>query len=48
MPDEVRTAMGRAAVEAAKAVGYVGAGTVEFIAPTAARACGPTASGSWR
>ncbi len=32
MPDEVRTAMGRAAVEAAKAVGYVGAGTVEFIA----------------
>ncbi|MFH6785143.1 MULTISPECIES: acetyl-CoA carboxylase biotin carboxylase subunit [Methylobacterium] len=32
MPDEVRAAMGRAAVEAAKAVGYVGAGTVEFIA----------------
>jgi 3-methylcrotonyl-CoA carboxylase alpha subunit len=29
---ERRSAMGRAAVEAAKAVGYVGAGTVEFIA----------------
>ncbi len=32
MPEEVREAMGRAAVEAARAVGYVGAGTVEFIA----------------
>ena len=32
MTAEVRAAMGRAAVEAAKAVGYVGAGTVEFIA----------------
>jgi 3-methylcrotonyl-CoA carboxylase alpha subunit len=32
MPPEVRAAMGRAAVEAARAVGYVGAGTVEFIA----------------
>ncbi|KMO38142.1 carbamoyl-phosphate synthase subunit L [Methylobacterium variabile] len=32
MPEAVRAAMGRAAVEAAKAVGYVGAGTVEFIA----------------
>ncbi len=29
---EMRATMGRAAVEAAKAVGYVGAGTVEFIA----------------
>jgi 3-methylcrotonyl-CoA carboxylase alpha subunit len=29
---EVRNAMGKAAVDAAKAVGYVGAGTVEFIA----------------
>ena len=29
---DVRAAMGRAAVEAARAVGYVGAGTVEFIA----------------
>jgi 3-methylcrotonyl-CoA carboxylase alpha subunit len=32
MTPEVRAAMGQAAVEAARAVGYVGAGTVEFIA----------------
>jgi 3-methylcrotonyl-CoA carboxylase alpha subunit len=32
MTAERRTAMGRAAVEAARAVGYTGAGTVEFIA----------------
>jgi 3-methylcrotonyl-CoA carboxylase alpha subunit len=32
MPQAMREAMGRAAVEAARAVGYVGAGTVEFIA----------------
>ncbi|WP_300753709.1 acetyl/propionyl/methylcrotonyl-CoA carboxylase subunit alpha [Janthinobacterium sp.] len=32
MPIERRAAMGEAAVAAAKAVGYVGAGTVEFIA----------------
>ena len=32
MTAERRAAMGQAAVEAAKAVGYVGAGTVEFIA----------------
>ncbi|MEI8144523.1 MAG: biotin carboxylase N-terminal domain-containing protein, partial [Alphaproteobacteria bacterium] len=32
MPDAMRAAMGEAAVNAAKAVGYVGAGTVEFIA----------------
>jgi len=32
MTPELREAMGRAAVNAAKAVGYVGAGTVEFIA----------------
>ena len=31
MTDAVRTAMGHAAVEAARAVGYVGAGTIEFI-----------------
>jgi len=34
---ERRAAMGKAAVEAAKAVGYVGAGTVEFIAGTDGR-----------
>ena len=32
MTDKVRQAMGQAAVEAAKAIGYEGAGTVEFIA----------------
>lgn len=32
MTDAMRAAMGRAATEAARAVGYVGAGTVEFIA----------------
>jgi 3-methylcrotonyl-CoA carboxylase alpha subunit len=31
MPPERRAAMGKAAVDAAQAVGYVGAGTVEFI-----------------
>jgi acetyl-CoA carboxylase biotin carboxylase subunit len=32
MPEAMRQAMGEAAVKAAKAVGYVGAGTIEFIA----------------
>lgn len=32
MPDDLRARMGQAAVNAAKAVGYQGAGTVEFIA----------------
>jgi 3-methylcrotonyl-CoA carboxylase alpha subunit len=32
MPEDVRAAMGDAAVEAARAIGYRGAGTVEFIA----------------
>ena len=30
--DEIRQAMGAVAIQAAKAVGYVGAGTVEFLA----------------
>ena len=33
MTDELRARMGEAAVAAARAVGYVGAGTVEFIVP---------------
>ena len=36
MPAERRAAMGAAAVAAAQAIGYVGAGTVEFIADQAA------------
>jgi len=36
MTPERRAAMGAAAVQVARAVGYVGAGTVEFIAPRAA------------
>jgi 3-methylcrotonyl-CoA carboxylase alpha subunit len=36
MTAELRDAMGKAAVEAARAVGYVGAGTVEFIVDGAA------------
>jgi len=35
MPPAMRTAMGAAAVNAARAIGYVGAGTVEFIADVA-------------
>ena len=37
MTGDLRAAMGEAAVEAAKAVGYAGAGTVEFIADGAGR-----------
>lgn len=36
MPEKMRQRMGEAAVAAAKAIGYVGAGTVEFIADVAA------------
>ena len=32
MSDEMRSAMGEAAVRAAQTIGYQGAGTVEFIA----------------
>ena len=48
MTAEVRAAMGAAAVQAAKAIGYAGAGTVEFIVDGVAGRSGPTASGSWR
>ncbi len=41
-----RAAMGRAAVELGKAVGYVGAGTVEFIVPTGRSESNPFHSGS--
>ncbi|MDJ0683705.1 MAG: acetyl/propionyl/methylcrotonyl-CoA carboxylase subunit alpha [Alphaproteobacteria bacterium] len=34
MPEALRQSMGKAAVDAAQAVGYVGAGTVEFIVET--------------
>jgi 3-methylcrotonyl-CoA carboxylase alpha subunit len=44
MTGELRAVMGRAAIEAAKAVGYVGAGTVEFIVDGAK---GLTADGFW-
>ncbi len=47
MPPEVRAAMGKAAVEAARAVGYVGAGTVEFIAD-GSQGLRPDGSSSWR
>jgi 3-methylcrotonyl-CoA carboxylase alpha subunit len=40
MPPAVRAAMGRAAVDAAKAIGYSGAGTVEFITEGNLRADG--------
>lgn len=44
LDDATRARMGAAAVEAARSVGYVGAGTVEFIVPAA----DPGASPSWR
>ncbi|PKQ05574.1 MAG: carbamoyl-phosphate synthase subunit L [Alphaproteobacteria bacterium HGW-Alphaproteobacteria-11] len=44
MPLEMREAMGKAAVAAAKAIGYRGAGTVEFIADASA---GLKADGFW-
>jgi 3-methylcrotonyl-CoA carboxylase alpha subunit len=36
MPEEMRAAMGQAAVRAAEAIGYAGAGTVEFIVDASA------------
>ena len=47
MTPEMRARWVRAAVEAARAVGYVGAGTVEFIADAPA-GLNPAASGSWK
>jgi 3-methylcrotonyl-CoA carboxylase alpha subunit len=47
MDAATRAAVCDAAVRAAKAVGYVGAGTVEFIAD-ASEGLRPTASGSWK
>jgi 3-methylcrotonyl-CoA carboxylase alpha subunit len=47
MDEATRAAVCEAAVKAARAVDYVGAGTIEFIAD-ASRACGRTASGSWK
>ena len=44
MTPEVRAAMGQAAVEAARAIGYQGAGTVEFIVDGAGS---PRADGFW-
>lgn len=44
MTDDLRAAMGKAAVAAAKAVGYVGAGTVEFIVAGGDR---PKPEGFW-
>jgi len=44
MPENVRALMGAAAVDAAKAIGYVGAGTVEFIVDGSE---GLRASGFW-
>ena len=48
LPAPTRAAMTEAAVAAAKAVGYVGAGTVEFIVDASARPRRATASISWR
>ena len=47
LPEATRAAMTKAAIAAAKAVGYFSAGTVEFIAD-AARGLGPTTSISSR
>ena len=44
MTDEVRAAMGHAAVQAAKAIAYKGAGTVEFIVDGS---CGLRVDGFW-
>ena len=48
MTAEMRAAMGGAAVRAAEAIGYAGAGTVEFIVDGSRAASAPTGSGSWR
>ena len=48
MTQEMRAAMGTAAVVAARAIDYRGAGTVEFIADVSEGYCARTGSGSWR
>ena len=48
MTEETRAAMGAAAVAAAKAVNYAGAGPPSSSSPTAPARCGLTGSGSWR
>ena len=47
MTEEMRAAMGEAAVRAAQAIGYSGAGTIEFIVD-ASTGCVRTGSISWR
>ena len=48
MDAATREAICAAAVRAAKAVDYVGAGTIEFIADASRGPAAPSASGSWR
>ncbi len=48
MDEATRAAVCGAAVQAAQAVDYVGAGTIEFIADASRGPARRTASGSWR
>ena len=47
MTPALRAEIGQAAVRAAQTVGYVGAGTIEFICE-GRRGCAPAAIGSWK